>query len=269
MGTSTGERRIVTRRWQLRGIAAIALVMAVFAAPLSASHAASTPIFTDAFTDGGLNLLKWNYLLGEYPTNSQLYIPTEVSEDGTGLHLHGEQPSPFTINLAGGIESQQSFLYGEFHIIARMPKDDGLWPAAWLTAGKSGEIDIFEAFGSHTDRFQTTVHDWQNGVEGPPQCIQVGWTVPGSICSTWRPRDKAGNPIDWHADFHDWGMRWTPDGTSFTLDGKPYFQSTWSPSVPMQLVINLGMGTYWDGYPDTTDVWPASLDVRSVTVTAL
>ena len=259
----------MVRRIPLRVIATVCLVGAVFALPSWPAHATAPTLLQDNFRNGGLDLTKWTYLLGEFPTNSQIYIPSNVKEDDQGLHLLGYQPSPFTINLAGGIESNASFLYGTVHVVARLPKDLGMWPAAWLTAGKNGEIDIFEAFGSHTDRFQTTVHDWNNGSEGPPQCIQVGWTVPGSICSSWRPVTKTNQPVDWHAAYHDWGMRWTPAGVSFTMDGRPYWQSTWSPSVPMRLVLNLGMGTYWDGYPDSTDVWPASLDVRSVSVTGL
>lgn len=257
----------MTLTMRLRLVAVLCLVATAFVMP--SARATGTPLLTDSFGNGGLDLSKWTYLLGEWPTNSQFYLPTQVQFDGGGMHLLGAQPSPFTINLAGGVESQQQFLYGEFHIVARLPQDNGLWPAAWLTAGKTGEIDLFEAFGSHTERFQTTVHDWQGGNEPPPKCVQVGWTVPGSICATWRPKDKAGKPIDWHAGYHDWGMRWTPGGTSFTMDGKPYWSTTLSPSVPMRLVLNMGMGTYWDGYPDATDVWPASLDIRSVTVTAL
>jgi beta-glucanase (GH16 family) len=258
----------------VRAVAVIAVAATAFIGIGQPAHAKGATLLADTFSGGGLNLGNWTYLLGEYPTNSQIYLPTEVLVDGGGLHLHAEQPKPFTVNLAGGIESQQSFLYGEFHVVARLPKDDGLWPAAWLSAQKNGEIDIFEAFGSHTTRFQTTVHDWNNGSEDGPQCIQVGWKVQpvngvGSRCSSWIPLDKHGQPIDWHADFHDWGMLWTPSGTSFTMDGHPYWSTSWSPSVPMKLVLNVGVGTYWDGYPDGTDVWPASMDIRSVTVNAL
>ncbi|MHB8465893.1 MAG: glycoside hydrolase family 16 protein [Acidimicrobiales bacterium] len=264
----------LTVRTRLGAVAAVCALVTVVGAPVLPARAAGPQVFVDHFDNGGLDLNKWTYLLGEWPTNSQIYVPSQVTFSDSGMHLLASQPPPTTINLAGGVESKQSFLYGEFHVVARLPQDNGLWPAVWLTAGTNAEIDIFEAFGSHPERFQTTVHDWHNGSEDPVQCIQVGWKVKpvngvGSRCSSWEPRDKSGNRIDWHAAYHDWGMRWTPGSTSFTMDGHQYWSTAWSPSIPMQLVLNDGIGTYWDGYPDGTDVWPASLDIRSVTVNAL
>jgi hypothetical protein len=233
------------------------------------------------FASDGLNLSQWTYLIGMWPTKDQIYTPTQVKVDGGGLHLLASQPRPFTVNLAGGIESRQSFLYGQFDVVARLPYDHGLWPAAWLTAGKTGEIDIFEAWGSHPTWFQTTVHAWNGTGEPEPRCVQVGWRVtptaenPHPACQWWLPKDKSGQPVDWTAAFHTWRMVWSPSGCSFYMDppavgpAKPFWQTNWSPSTPMQLVLNLGMGTYWDGYPDSTDVWPASLDIRSVTVRSL
>jgi beta-glucanase (GH16 family) len=242
------------------------------ASPAAQSTATGPVVFQDVFAnDGnGLNLLDWQPLVGvDNPTGYQLYAPNEDQVDSTGLHLVSQLMSPTTTVLSGAIVTNSSFQYGQFDIVARLPRGDGLWPGLWLynkdSNGKmNGEIDMVEAFGSHTTWFQSTLHDWSHGVEDPPQCVQVGFVVPHSICANTAgvlPR------TDYAAGFHDYGLRWTPTSVTFLMDGKPYWTSNARiPQVPMQLELNVGVGGFWDGPYDSTTPFPTSMDIQSVTV---
>jgi beta-glucanase (GH16 family) len=261
--------KLASSRWRALALGAVMVFVAAlqFGSARAATRATGAVVLSDQFNGGGLDLSKWSYQIGGWPNYTQIYLPTMVKEDGDGLHLQSEQPWPTTVNLSGGIQSVQSFLYGQFNVVARLPNGVGLVPSAWLTAtGGNGEIDIFEGFGDRPTNFQTTVHDWQSGHETPPQCVQVGWVTAGSICA--QPKGLH-LPINFTQGFHNWGMTWTPSGTSFTLDGVKYWSTKWSPDHPMQLILAVGVGDGWDGWPDGTDVWPTSMDVKSVTVSAL
>jgi beta-glucanase (GH16 family) len=254
-------------RMRFRTLAIAAVTVLVAATQFAPARAIGPVVLADQFTSGGLDLTKWSYLIGGWPDYAEIFLPTEVNTDGAGLHLLSDQPWPTTVNVSGGIKSNQMFLYGQFNVVARLPSGTGLQPALWLSGnGGNGEIDMYEAFGSRPTNFQTTVHDWHSGHEDPPKCVQVGWVTPGSICA--QPKGLH-LPIDFTKSFHNWGMTWTPTGTSFTLDGQKYWSTSWTPNVPMQLVLSVSVGDGWDGYPDKTDVWPTSMDIQSVTVRSL
>jgi hypothetical protein len=64
-------------------------------------------------------------------------------------------------------------------------------------------------------------------------------------------------------------MIWAPSGTTFLLDGKPYYSTSWSPSQPMTFVLSMSTGSFWDGTPDVSTPFPVSLDIQSITVRSL
>lgn len=114
-----------------------------------------------------------------------------------------------------------SFRYGRVEVRAKMPKGDWLWPAVWMMPRynayggwpTSGEIDILESRGN-----EDLV---QNGVN-------IGTHMVGSTLH-WGP-DYYHNKYDmthfdkvenegYNTGFHTYGVVWTPDSISFSVDG--------------------------------------------------
>lgn len=105
--------------------------------------------------------------------------------------------------------------YGKIEVRARIPDGGdgpGVWPAIWMLPTdtvfgrwpKSGEMDIMEAYGPAMDTVYQTFH-W-SGSEG----------TKGSYVQT----NKVLGQKSWADDFHVYGLVWTPDEVSATLDGR-------------------------------------------------
>lgn len=99
---------------------------------------------------------KNNVFIGEElngaPGNKNLILTTTFSP----VEFNDYKPWPyngkrFDVEVpysCGMIKSKQSYLFGYFHIVAKLPKGNGLWPAIWLTGENSWppEIDILEGY---------------------------------------------------------------------------------------------------------------------------
>lgn len=152
---------------------------------------------------------------------------------------------------SGAISTKFSFSqrFGYFEIEARLPAGKGLWPAFWLMplTGQwpdAGEIDIFENLGD-------------------PRVIYC--TV---IVGKDRPTEKIALPFDASADFHRYGLLWTPDALVWTVDRRPVLRRP-TPAVlrtqPMYIIANLAVGGAWGGQPDATTRFPARYSIRRIT----
>ncbi len=151
--------------------------------------------------------------------------------------------------------------YGRFKMRARIPTASGLWPA-WFTIGQNkdaagfpacGEIDIAEHYVSKG--LISALH-WQSITRG--ECED----------STLRPDGK------WKDNFHIFGLQWTPDETTFFLDGI----SRWSHKDMAAIKVKgqhpfwqphnmyLGMGVGGDGGDPSRTVFPAKMEVDYIRI---
>ncbi|ETX27233.1 family 16 glycosylhydrolase [Roseivivax isoporae] len=137
--------------------------------------------------------------------------------------------------VSGSLVTHGTFsqLYGYFEVRARIPEGQGFWPAFWLTRDDfhwPPEIDILEALGDQSTRYRAAVHSeiWGTKVTAAEQ-----WIVP-----------------DTAADFHDYGVLWTPSELVFSFDGREMFRVPTPPDMhePMALTLNLAVGG-WTGGP--------------------
>lgn len=116
-----------------------------------------------------------------------------------------------------------SFTYGRVESRAKMPAGDWIWPAIWMmpvreTYGNwptSGEIDIVESRGN-ADLLRTSDN------------VQIGKQQAGSTMhwgadfksNQWpRTHYEINDEAGFDADFHVYGVEWTPEGITFTVDG--------------------------------------------------
>lgn len=271
----------VTWRRMLRLGAGATLVLCVgFATPAMAAGDADPclpgPVFVDNFTAPDVTA---NWTVIEHPPIAngngelQAYRRDAVATGPAGLRVVATRNG--TGYASGRIASKATFRYGCFDIVAQMPAGRGLWPALWLRTPYGlpidGEIDIMEGFGSRPGLFQGTLHRWAAGVHHGFACVRIG-DVRSSVFGLssscgWQPRL-------WRKDFvtapHRYGLIWTPQVVIWLIDGLPFFRRQDAiPDRAMAIQLNLAVGGVFDGHPDATTAFPATMIVRSVTVRRL
>jgi hypothetical protein len=122
----------------------------------------------------------------------------------------------------------------------------------------SGEIDIMENVGFEPSTVHGTLHG--PGYSGSGG-IGAGYSLPGGQA---------------FADaFHTFAIDWSPDAVTWSVDGNVYQRRTpadlggkqWVFNKPFFLILNLAVGGYWPGDPNSSTVFPQQLVVDEVKVT--
>ncbi len=140
--------------------------------------------------------------------------------------------------LASVDRDEKGFLqqFGYFEIRAKLPEGKGLWPAFWLIGqGKSNhpaEIDVFEHYGHHPDRLESTVHVWNHNEPRNNRSASHVTVVPtGSLYDRF---NTFGVLIDckWIRIYFNRALVWQ---TSTPAQHRQ----------PMYVLLNLAMGPGW------------------------
>ncbi len=239
--------------------------------------------WNDEFNEPSVDPTKWTYDLGTGGSNpgwgnneleSYTKSPDNVKTENGDLVITAKKDSSEGANYTSarlkteGLFSQK---YGKFEIRAKLPTGKGLWPAIWMLPtnpkygawAASGEIDIMELHGSDPSTVAGTIHygaTW-------PSNVYTGksYTLPNN-----------GTAADWHT----YGLEWTPGEISWTVDGKVYeTQNNWyshglnQPAdyaypapfdQPFHFLLNLAVGGNFDGNPDSSTQFPAQMKVDYV-----
>jgi beta-glucanase (GH16 family) len=193
----------------------------------------------------------------EVDTNGILHLRTSRDFScGSGCN--------YPINTVTTQSSGRTFQYGYFESRMKWSGGRGAWPGFWLYSyrhatnpawpsvnpicsrrGESvshcyaGELDVFEGQGSEPQAFYGTIHRNSCG------CYGIGSQQNGN---NWQP---AG--VDLTADFHTYGMLWTPTQVSWYLDGRLMMSAAPFDSLhqPMFLLLQMWTGG-WTHDPDST-----------------
>lgn len=235
--------------------------------------------WSDEFNDATINTQNWDFELGDgtdygLPAgwgNNELQLYTANNENASIVSADGQSVLRITA-LKGSDNSYSSaklvtkdlasFRYGIVEVKAKMPEGQGIWPAIWLLGENRnevdwpgcGEIDIAEVLGNQPEKYYATVH-YTNGENKKGETQQEHSLSSGSFS----------------ADYHVFGLNWTPEEMIFTLDG------TMIKSIPieadmkefqrsMYMILNVAVGGYWPGEPDNSTVFPQHMDIDYVRV---
>lgn len=155
--------------------------------------------------------------------------------------------------------------FGRIEARIQIPRGQGLWPAFWMLGDNiaqvgwpgCGEIDIMESIGKEPARVHGTVHgpgySGANGITG-------FYDLPaGAIADT----------------FHVFAVEWQPGTIQWYVDSTLYRTvnardvpgaGTWVFDHPFFIILNVAVGGYWPGNPDTTTVFPQTMRVDYVRV---
>jgi beta-glucanase (GH16 family) len=192
-----------------------------------------------------------------------------VGSDGY-LHIVARK-SPGGVYTSARLKTAglQSFKYGRIEARVKIPDGQGLWPAFWglgddiTTVGwpACGEIDIMETIGTIPSTNTGSLHG--TGFIG----TNIGATY------TLANHAKLLNT------FHTYGILWMPGKIQFYVDDPANVYVTYTPSnIPktaiwpfdsgFYFILNLAVGGYWAGPPDSTTAFPKEMLVDYVRVYA-
>lgn len=192
-----------------------------------------------------------------------------VSLDGSGNLAITALAGPGQTYTSAQIDSNglYSYTYGRLEARLELPAGAGLCSALWLLqntpAGTSctascGEIDVVEQIGPEPDVAWADLH-------GP---------VTGSAnYQQWQSHVTAATPLT--GSFHTYGLIWSPNRLTWTLDGLPYATATPSSlpksatwvfnGTPFHIIGDLAVGG-WPGPPASSAEFPATLRIAWVRV---
>jgi beta-glucanase (GH16 family) len=199
--------------------------------------------------------------------------------DGHGLAISATT-SPSSTAKAGPYYSAQldtvghfSFTYGEVEARIEIPPGSGLCPAFWMLpvppAGGSAdscpsypcpEIDIMEEVSPYPTQAIGTLHG-----------VAPAWDL-----NNQQFQGNVSTPHQLAGGFHTWGVIWSPNEITWTLDGLPYATATpatlvqGSPwqfnNTPFRIILDLAVGGWWGGTPSSLTGFPRTMRVDWVRV---
>lgn len=166
------------------------------------------------------------------------------------------------------IESRGRFelKYGRVEARIKLPKGRGIWPAFWMLGSNfhsigwpaCGEMDIMENVGTEPSRVHGSLH-------GPGYSGSNPLTGVFTLARNERFSDG----------FHTFAIEWEPDTIRFYVDDILYETQSadrlpagthWVFDHPFYLVLNVAVGGYWPGNPDSTTRFPTRMLVDYVRV---
>jgi beta-glucanase (GH16 family) len=238
-----------------------------------------TLVWADEFDGQTINTLNWTFETGDGTayglpagwgnnekqiyTNSLDNASLTMHEGNTVLAITARETSPGQYTSArlttNGLKSMR---YGRIHVRAKVPTGNGLWPAIWLLGDNRplvdwpgcGEIDIAEVLGKQSNTLYNTLHYVKSGnTKGELQHAEV----------------KSGGLYS--DDYHVYGLEWTPQTVTFTLDGTNVYQVPIDADMKefqrsFYMILNVAVGGYWPGEPDASTIFPQAMYVDYVRV---
>jgi beta-glucanase (GH16 family) len=264
------------------GVATLAAVVTPAGATTQAAASADVGVLATTFSDEfnapagtPVDGSKWNLETGDNVNNHERQYYTNSTSnavhDGQGnlvITARRENPGNYQcwygrceytsarLNTSGKF----SQTYGTFETRLKMSRGQGMWPAFWLLGGgnwpNDGEIDIMENVGFEPNTVHGTIH-------GP------GYYGSGGIGAGY----SIGSPF---ADgFHTFRLEWSPNKLVWKVDGNTYQTRTpadlggrtWVFNHNFFIILNLAVGGYWPGDPNSSTPMPNTLVVDYVRVT--
>ena len=229
-------------------------------------------VWADEFNGTALNSADWNTDLGNgcdqgicgWGNNELESYAADTSvlkiKDGRmAIRARKVNDSYFSARI--NTRNKKQFTFGRIDMRARLPKGKGIWPAFWMLGSsiettpwpKCGEIDIMELVGDQPDVVHGTLHYDRNGYA----------TSTGSTSLTGG---------DFSQSFHIFSLVWEQDIIKWYVDNKLFktFQRTGTGAYPFNepfyILVNVAVGGRWPGNPDTSTVFPQTMEVDYIRV---
>ncbi len=252
------------------------------AAPSVTGHTVGTLLWHDEFravAGSGPSTAAWTARTCGYAASNgggachnaeeQYYLPSAVAQDGStdgnavittnriSTPPQGYTCGNSTCNFTSArfdTQGKVAFQYGYIEARIQMPAGGRNWPAFWMVGEnitqvawpQSGEIDIAEQGGNTPSRNSGALHYSTNGIAN-------------SCCGNHTYDVGAYVGPNYSADFHTYGLAWTPNRIELYVDGLRFVTWTsstiqsqfWSFNQPFFVILNNAIGGFggnWSGW---------------------
>jgi len=231
-------------------------------------------VWTDEFTNPEIDTTKWEHEVnGNGGGNNELqyYTASKANsyiKDGFLVIKAMKQNYKGKFYTSGRLRTAKKadWTYGRFDIRAKLPIQQGIWPAIWMlptdwvygTWPQSGEIDIMEIIGNKPGTLYGTVHygdpwpnnKWKSGI------LEL-------------PEGK-----DFSQEFHEFSVEWEPNEIRWYMDDSLFATRVpadlaphrWPFDQNFHMILNLAVGGNWPGPPDENTTFPKYMWVDYVRV---
>lgn len=223
-------------------------------------------VWSDEFdTNGSVNVNNWHHQTqlpagGSWFNGEVQHYTNQLTNSNVnnGFLKIVAKKEPFTDQgitkqyTSARLNSKFAFLYGRVDIRAKIPTNQGTWPALWML-GKN----VNEAGAYFDAQFGTT--DWpacgeidimEHGItpSQPLNYVQSALHTPSSFGNTTNIGGTIANNLG--NDFHVYSMNWSPNQITFLLDGVAFYTynptiktpQNWPFNAEQYLLLNIAMG---------------------------
>jgi len=223
-------------------------------------------VWSDEFeTNGAINPTKWHHQTqlpnggswfnGEVQHYTNLITNSNVNNGNLNIVAIKESYTNQGVTkqyTSARLNSKFAFLYGRVDIRAKIPTNQGTWPALWML-GKN----VNETGGFFNAEFGTTnwpacgeIDIMEHGItpSQPAGFIQSAIHSPSSFGNTVNHGGTIASNLG--NDFHVYSVNWSPFQITFLLDGVAFYTynpavknaSTWPFDAEQYLLLNIAMG---------------------------
>lgn len=235
-------------------------------------------VWSDEFDGSTLNSSNWTHEIGDgcnnnlcgWGNNELEYYRSENTTIADGLlTITAKQESFGGRNYTSSrikTQGKKFFTYGRIDVRAKLPKGQGIWPAAWMLGESittvswpaSGEIDIMEMVGGTINREKTThgtIHYSNAG--GSREYTGGSTTVANGLLAD---------------AFHVYSIDWDSTSIKWSLDGVQFHSEQITSSDRTEFhenfffLLNVAVGGDWPGAPNADTQFPQQMQVDYVRV---
>jgi len=223
-------------------------------------------VWSDEFdTNGAINSSKWHHQTqipngGSWYNGEVQHYTNQLTNSfvNAGFLNIVAKKEPYTDQgvtkqyTSARLNSKFAFLYGRVDIRAKIPTNQGTWPALWML-GKN----VNEDGGFFDSQFGTTnwpacgeIDIMEHGItpSQPTNYIQSALHTPSSFGNTINHGGTIASNLG--NDFHVYSMNWSPNQITFLLDGVAFYtynpavktSSNWPFTAEQYLLLNIAMG---------------------------
>ncbi len=223
-------------------------------------------VWSDEFdTDGAINSINWHHQTqlpdgGSWYNGEVQHYTNQLSNSfvENGVLKIVAIAQPFTDQgvtkqyTSARLNSKFAFTYGRVDIRAKVPTNQGTWPALWLLGKNIIEPGAYFSATHGTTSWPACgeIDIMEHGLtpSQPVEYIQSAIHTPSSFGSTVNYGGTIANNLG--TDFHVYSMNWSPNQITFLLDGVAFYTynpavknaATWPFIGAQYLLLNIAMG---------------------------
>jgi beta-glucanase (GH16 family) len=245
-------------------------------------------VWSDEFnTNGAINPTNWHHQTqipagGNWYNGEQQHYTNEITNSSVenGVLKITAKKEPYTSQgftkqyTSARLNSKFAFTHGRVDIRAKVPTNQGTWPALWLLGKNIIEPGAFFSSTHGTTSWPACgeIDIMEHGItpSQPPGYIQSAIHTPSSFGNTVNHGGTIANNLG--NNFHVYSMNWSPNQITFLLDGVAFYTynppiknaSTWPFTANQYLLLNIAMGGVAGNIP--TSFTQATMEIDYVRV---